>query len=105
MRGHGGNLTVVLINVQDPSSPSSTEDVVTLDLPSTYRGRSQVSLQSAAPDGLSSMDAEAITLGGESVTPAGHATGSPSATPVTVDGQSSTVTVPPGTARIVTFTH
>ena len=105
VKGHGGGLTVVLINVQDPSSASSTEDVVTLDLPSTYREGSQVSLQSSAPNGLSSMDAEAITLGGRSVTPAGLATGAPASTPVTVDGQSSTVTVPPGTARIVTFTH
>jgi hypothetical protein len=97
-------LTVVLVNVQDPASSSSTGDAVTLHLPGS-RGTagSAVTLQSSAPGGLGSTDASAITLGGRTVGPDGIASGSPRHTRVEVgpDG-SANVTVAPGTAQILT---
>lgn len=100
-----GTLTVVLINVQDPAHPDSTQDAVTLNLPSAYGTGSQVTLRSAAPEGLASLDAAQIALGGRTVSPAGVATGAPQSTAVAVDHRSATVTVAPGTAQIVTFSH
>jgi hypothetical protein len=83
----------------------STHDRVTLQLPSWYRTGRQVTLQSSAPEGFASLDASRITLGGQTVSPAGIATGTPRSTTVQVDHRSSTVTVAPGTAQIISFTH
>ncbi len=105
VEGPHGTLTMVLVNVQDPASAESTEDVVTVRLPSRFAKGRQVTLASTAPGGLSSTDASAVTLGGRSVSPAGVASGPPHATPVPVSGTSSTVTVAPGTAAIVTLTR
>lgn len=108
IRGYGvknlhGNLTLVLINLQDPSSTESTDDAVTLKLPTSYRSGQAVTLQSSAAGGLSSTDASAITLGVRTVAPSGVASGAPLSTAVDVQHMSTTVTVAPGTAQIITF--
>jgi hypothetical protein len=100
-----GALTVVLINIQDPASPDSTADEVSLTLPDAYRSGRSLTLQSSAAGGLGSLDASAITLGGRSVTPSGVATGPLRYTRVFVHGRDATVTVAPGTARIVTLSQ
>ncbi|MGH3387423.1 MAG: glycosyl hydrolase family 79 C-terminal domain-containing protein [Actinomadura sp.] len=101
--GKKGVLTVVVINVQDPAGAGSSADRVALRLPAAYRTARAVTLESSAPEGFASLDAGRITLGGQTVTPTGEATGSPRSTPVPVDHTSATVTVAPGTAQIITF--
>ncbi|PZS19562.1 MAG: hypothetical protein DLM57_03875 [Pseudonocardiales bacterium] len=103
--GRNGKLTVVLINVQDPSVPTSTDDAVTLNLPSAFAKGSAVTLQSSAPGGLGSLDASAITLGGRTVSPSGVPTGIPTHSRIGVTGSSATVTVAAGTAQIITFSR
>jgi hypothetical protein len=105
IKGKGGTLTMVLINVQDPAEAASTADRVTLKLPSPYRTGRQVTLQSSAPEGFASLDASRITLGSQSVLPTGIASGTPQSLPTPVDQRSAVVTVAPGTAQIVTFSH
>ncbi|MBQ0895724.1 hypothetical protein KBX37_21935 [Micromonospora sp. U56] len=105
VQGRDGALTVVLINVQDPAAADSTRDTVALHLPSAYREARAVTLQSTAPDGLASLDAGRITLGGRGVSPAGTATGTLQASTVPVDHRSSTISVAPGTAQLITFSH
>jgi hypothetical protein len=87
------------------TTPGSADQRVTLNLPSSYRGARQVTLRSSAPEGLASLDASRITLGGQTVSPAGLPTGTPQSAPVLVEHGSSAVTVAPGTAQIVTFSH
>ncbi len=103
VQARDGALTVVLINVQDPASPDSTSDAVSINLPRPYRSGRALTLQSSAPGGLGSLDASAITLGGRSVTPSGIPTGRFQTTPVAVHGASATATVAPGTAQIITL--
>jgi hypothetical protein len=103
VQSDSGELVVAVINPQDPASTASTDDRVTLRLPSPYLSGRAVTLRSVAPDGLASTDADAITLGGHQVRPDGRPTGSPEATPMAVEGRTSTVVVAPGTAMIVTF--
>lgn len=99
-----GTLTVVLINVQDPASALSTNDAVTVALPAPYDGNgSAVTLRSSAPGGLASTDASAITMGGRTVSPDGEALGQPEHTKIPVEGSAASITVAPGTARIVSF--
>jgi hypothetical protein len=100
-----GKLTVVLVNVQDPASSTSTGDAVTLHLPGSQgTAGSSVTLRSSAPGGLGSTDASAITLGGRTVGPDGIASGSPEHTRVAVSqDDTANVTVAPGTAQILTF--
>jgi hypothetical protein len=106
VQGGSGTLTMVLVNVQDPAAPASTDDAVTVNLPPAYGSGRAVTLRSTGAGGLASLDPSAITLGGASVSDRGVPTGEPSATPVQVAGGRSTITVAPGTARIVTFpTH
>ncbi|MBM0238005.1 hypothetical protein JNW88_14140 [Micromonospora sp. ATA32] len=100
-----GTLTAVLVNVQDPAAADATDQRVALHLPSSYRSAHAVTLGSSASEGLASVDASRITLGGQAVSPAGVPTGAPQSTPVAVDHRSSAVTVAPGTAQIVTFSH
>jgi hypothetical protein len=103
VQSRDGRLTMVLVNVQDPATSGSTDDAVTVNLPSAYRAGSAVTLRSTAEGGLASLDPSAITLGGRSVSDRGVPSGRPNATPVHVAGGRSTVTVAPGTAQIVTF--
>ncbi|WP_377272734.1 hypothetical protein [Peterkaempfera sp. SMS 1(5)a] len=100
-----GTLTVVLVNVQDPAAAGSTDDRVTLSLPAEYRKGRQTTLRSSAPEGLASLDAGRITLGGRGVTASGRPSGRPVTAAVPVDLHASTVVVPAGTAQIVTFTR
>ncbi|MCM2412692.1 glycosyl hydrolase family 79 C-terminal domain-containing protein [Streptomyces sp. RKAG290] len=105
VQGRGGELTLVLINVQDPATAGSTSDDVTIGLPSSYgRGRA-VTLRTSAADGLASTDASAVSLGGRTVSPAGRASGTPRTTPVQVGHRSATVSVAPGTAQLVTLSR
>lgn len=103
--GRHGELTAVLVNVQDPAAAASTTDRVTLNLPSSYRTGRGITLRSDDPAGLASTDASAISLGGRAVSPSGAATGRTTSERVDVDGRSVTVDVAPGTARIVTLTR
>ncbi len=105
VEGPRGETTVVLINVQDPSSTTSTSDAVTVNLPSAFQKASQVTLKSTDSAGLASLKASAISLGGQQVKPSGASTGTPKAVAVNVEHKSATVTVAPGTASIVTFGH
>ncbi|MFF1836463.1 glycosyl hydrolase family 79 C-terminal domain-containing protein [Streptomyces sp. NPDC058231] len=105
VEGRDGSLTVVLINVQDPATAGSSDDSVTLALPKGYRKGRAVTLRSSAPEGLASLDAGRITLGGASVTPTGAPSGKPAAVPVPVGHGSTTVDVAAGTAQIITFTR
>ncbi|WP_270888234.1 glycosyl hydrolase family 79 C-terminal domain-containing protein [Pedococcus sp. 5OH_020] len=105
VEGPQGTVTAVLVNVQDPTSLTSTADAVTLTLPSTFQKAEQVTLKSDAPGGLSSTDASAISLGGRQVLANGAADGVPTSVPADVQQKSATVTVPAGTASIVTFSH
>lgn len=105
VKSPNGDLTMILINVQDPTSSASTNDAVTLNLPTSYGEGRSVTLQSSAAAGLSSTDASAITLGGRTVAPSGVASGAPQAVAVDVQHRASTVTVAPGTAQIVTFSN
>jgi hypothetical protein len=106
VESRNGELTVVLINVQDPSSAASANDSVTLNLPASYRGAGHaVTLKSSATGGLGSTDASAISLGGRTISSTGIASGTPLSTPVPADGSSANIDVAPGTAQIVTFPH
>ncbi|MBQ0895722.1 hypothetical protein KBX37_21925 [Micromonospora sp. U56] len=103
--GADGALTVVLINVQDPAKADSTHDAVTVQLPEAFRRGSVRTLQTTAPEGLASLDADRISLGGQQVNPSGQVVGTAQATSVPVDHRSATVAVEPGTAQIITFSH
>ncbi|MFD7204695.1 glycosyl hydrolase family protein [Streptomyces sp. NPDC059893] len=100
-----GKLHVVLINVQDPAAADATDDTVTIKLPRGKHTARATTLVSSAPGGLSSLDAGAITLGGAKMTPSGTADRTPRSTPVHVGAGTSTVTVAPGSARIISFSR
>jgi hypothetical protein len=97
-------LTIILINVQDPSSPTSTTDSITVDLPASYHAAgSAVTLNSSAPGGFASTDASAITLGGRRAVFDGSPPGPFDHTTLPVDDGVARLTVAPGTAQIVTL--
>jgi len=91
-----GTMTVVLDDVDDPSTTGST--TVQLDLPASYGWASQVSL--TASGGLSATSG--ITLGGQAVQADG-ALAAPSPDGFDVGGDTATVTVAAGSAEILTF--
>lgn len=104
VEGADDSLTMVLINVQDPSSPTGTTDAVELDLPeSAHAAGLATTLQSSAPGGFASTDASAITLGGRHAVFNGDPPGALDQTLVPVHGGTATVDVAPGTAQIVRF--
>ncbi|MGH3380042.1 MAG: glycosyl hydrolase family 79 C-terminal domain-containing protein [Actinoallomurus sp.] len=103
VKSRNGQLTMVLVNVQDPATAGTTDDAVTVNLPSAYRGGSAVTLRSAAAGGLASLDPSGITLGGRTISDRGVPSGRPGTTPVSVSGGRSTIAVAPGTAQIITF--
>ncbi|MBV9447599.1 MAG: hypothetical protein JO345_17080 [Streptosporangiaceae bacterium] len=95
----GSHLTVVLDNVADPAKNGPT--TVQLSLGSSYSSGRQALLATSSAAGLSATTG--ITLGGHAVA----ANGSfpvPSTTPVSISGQSATVTLAAGTASIIQFT-
>jgi Ricin-type beta-trefoil lectin domain/Glycosyl hydrolase family 79 C-terminal beta domain len=90
-----GTMTVVLDNVQDPASNGAT--TLQLDLPASYTSGEQVDLTAS---GLTATTG--ITLGGQSVQ-ANGALPTPVATGFSVNGDTLTVTVPAGSAELLTF--
>ncbi|HEY3560291.1 MAG TPA: glycosyl hydrolase family 79 C-terminal domain-containing protein [Kribbella sp.] len=102
VEGRRGEVTLVLINLQDPASEGTARDV-TVQLPGDFASGTAITLSSADAAGLSSLDASAITLGGQQVDPSGAVTGSRTSEPVAVNGSRTTVHVAPGTARIVSL--
>jgi hypothetical protein len=91
-----GTMTVVLDDVDDPSTTGPT--TVQLDLGASYGWASQVDL--TASGGLTATSG--ITLGGQSVQADG-ALAAPNPDGFDVGGDSVTVTVPAGSAEILTF--
>jgi hypothetical protein len=91
-----GTMTVVLDDVDDPSTTGAT--TVQLDLGASYGWASRVSL--TASGGLTATGG--ITLGGQSVQADGTIA-APQAQGFDVGGDTATVTVPAGSAQILTF--
>ena len=90
-----GSVTVVLDNFQDPASNGAT--TLQLDLPAAYTSGEKVALTAS---GLSATSG--ITLGGQTVA-SGGTLAAPTETPVSVDSDTVTVTIPAGTAELLTF--
>jgi hypothetical protein len=90
-----GTMTVVLDNVDDPSTTGAT--TVQLDLGASYGWANQVNL---AASGLTATSG--ITLGGQAVQSNGTLA-APVPTGFDVGGSAVTVTVPAGSAQILTF--
>lgn len=95
---HGGKLTVVLDDVQDPAENGPA--AVTLELGAAYRSGRLTALTTTSPDGLAATTG--ITLGGKQVGAHG-AFAAPGSTPVCVGHGTATVTVPAGSAAIIQF--
>jgi hypothetical protein len=93
-----GTMTVVLDDVDNPSTTGST--TVTLDLGASYSHASQVAL--TASGGLTATSG--ITLGGQTVQ-SGGTIAPPTTTSFPVSGDTSTVTVPAGSAEIITYSN
>jgi Ricin-type beta-trefoil lectin domain len=91
-----GTMTVVLDDVDDPSTTGPT--TVQLDLGASYGWASQVNL--SASGGLTATTG--ITLGGQTVQASG-ALPAPKPAGFDVGGDTATVTVPAGSAEILTF--
>ncbi|HEY0805608.1 MAG TPA: glycosyl hydrolase family 79 C-terminal domain-containing protein, partial [Pseudonocardiaceae bacterium] len=92
-----GTLTVILDDVQDPANNGGT--TVQLSLGATYHAGTRFNLTAS---GLSATTG--ITLGGQKV----HADGTlpaPTTTPVTVNGNTLTVTVSAGSAAFLTLSR
>ena len=94
----GHRLTVVLDDVQDPASNGAT--TVTLNLGAGFRSGRLTALTTSSAAGLAATTG--ITLGGQQVGSNGTLP-RPRSTPVSVHGQSATVTVPAGSAAIIQF--
>ena len=93
-----GTMTVVLDDVDNPSTTGST--TVQLDLGATFSHASQVAM--TASGGLTATSG--ITLGGQTVQ-ANGTIAAPTTTSFTVSGDTATVTVPAGSAQIITFSN
>ena len=93
-----GTMTVVLDDVDNPSTTGST--TVQLDLGATFSHASQVAM--TASGGLTATSG--ITLGGQTVQSNGTLA-APTTTSFTVSGDTATVTVPAGSAQIITFSN
>ncbi len=94
----GGDLTVVLDNVQDPSSNGPA--TVDLSLGATFQQGQMAVLKTSSAAGLSA--STGITLGGQQVGTDGSFP-APTFTPVTVTGQNAVVNVNAGSAAIIRF--
>jgi hypothetical protein len=90
-----GTMTVVLDNVQDPATNGPT--TLQLSLGATFTSGSRIDLTAG---GLTAKTG--ITLGGKTVQPDGTLP-TPTSTPVTVQGNTLTVTVPAGSAALITL--
>jgi Ricin-type beta-trefoil lectin domain len=85
----------VLDDFQDPSSNGATS--LQLDLPASYSSGEEVALTAS---GLSATSG--ITLGGQTVQSDGDLS-APAETPISVDGDTVTVSIPAGSAELLTF--
>ncbi|MEP9383013.1 glycosyl hydrolase family 79 C-terminal domain-containing protein [Nocardioides sp. KR10-350] len=103
VQGPGRRVTLVLINLEDLALAGSTTQRITVQVPHRLARGTAITLASADGAGLASLDASAVTLGGQRVDQAGDMTGRPHRAPVAVHGDTTTVDVAPGTARIVTL--
>ena len=92
-----GTLTVVLDDVQDPATNGAS--TVQLSLGGSYHSGTRETLTAS---GLTATTG--ITLGGQTVQPNGTLP-APTTTPVTVNGNTLTVTVPAGSAAFLTLSH
>jgi polysaccharide lyase-like protein/glycosyl hydrolase family 79 len=95
---NGNALTVVLDDVQDPSGNGPT--AVSLNLGANYPQGQMTVLATSSSAGLSAKTG--ITIGGQQIGPDGSFP-APASTPVTVTGQTATVTVNAGSAAIIKF--
>ena len=95
IRHANGTVTVVLDDFQDPSSNGATS--LQLDLPASYGSGDEVDLTAS---GLSATSG--ITLGGQTVQSDGDLS-APAETPISVDGDTVTVSIPAGSAELLTF--
>ena len=95
IRHSNGTVTVVLDNFQNPSSDGSTS--LQLDLPASFTSGEKVTLTAS---GLSATSG--ITLGGQTVQSDGNLPAL-TETLVSVDGDTVTVSIPAGTAELLTF--
>ena len=93
-----GTMTVVLDDVDNPSTTGST--TVQLDLGASFSHASQTAL--TASGGLTATSG--ITLGGQTVQ-SGGTLAAPITTSWAVSGDTATVTVPAGSAQIITFSN
>lgn len=90
-----GTMTVVLDNVSDPASNGAT--TLQLSLGATFTSGSRVDLTASALTAKTG-----ITLGGQTVQSNGTLP-APTATPLSVNGSTLTVSVPAGTASLLTL--
>jgi hypothetical protein len=95
---NGSDLTVVLDDVQDPSSNGPT--MVSLNLGADFKQGQMALLATSSGSGLSATSG--ITLGGQRVTSDGNFP-DPDATAVSVNGQTAVVSVQAGSAAIIRF--
>ena len=93
---NGTGLSVVLDDVQSPSSAGATD--VTLTLPQSYGAAESTVLATSSSSGLSATSG--ITLGGQTISTTGVFP-SPTYTSVPVSGDTVTVDVAPGSATIL----
>jgi Glycosyl hydrolase family 79 C-terminal beta domain len=95
IRHSNGTVAVVLDDFQDPSSNGATS--LQLDLPASFGSGDEVDLTAS---GLSATSG--ITLGGQTVQSDGDLA-APTETPISVDGDTVTVSIPAGSAELLTF--
>jgi hypothetical protein len=95
---NSSGLTVVLDDVQDPASSGPAS--VSLNLGADFQHGQMTVLATSSSAGLSATTG--ITLGGQHVSPDGSFP-APAFTPVTVTGQTATVSVNAGSAAIIKF--
>ena len=90
-----GTMTVVLDNFQDPASYGAT--TLQLDLGANYTSGQQINLTASALTATTG-----ITLGGQTIQSNGTLP-APTATGVPINGDTVTVTIPAGSATLLTF--
>jgi hypothetical protein len=90
-----GTVTVVLDNFQNPSGNGASS--LQLDLPASYTSGVDVALTASGPSATSG-----ITLGRQTVQSDGDLP-APTSTPISVHGDTVTVSIPAGTAELLTF--
>jgi hypothetical protein len=90
----GGRMSVVVVNIDDPSKAAPID--LRLELGATFDRARRVDLKTTSPDGLAAKDG--ITLGGDSID---DGVFTPSSLALPVSGQSVDLRVAPGTASVL----